>query len=162
MKFFQPTIDLSSSLIFQDSRSTNSAFSNFVINEFPNYIVFFTDGSKQQDSRAGAALYSPHFSIEIQFKPSKHTSIYSAEATAIGEAIQYILDHNNPNSLICSDFRSILEAILRSNPSPLTFHLIFKIRNLLYSENHNKLNVALIWIPGHMGIDGNEIADSLA
>ena len=162
VKFFQPTIDLSSGLIFQNSRSPNFTFNNFITNEFPNHILFFTDGSKQPDSRAGAALYSPHLSLEIQFKLSEHASIYSAEAIAIGEAIQYILDHNISNSLICSDSRSVLEATFRSNPSSLTSHLIFKIRNLLYLANQNKLNISLIWIPGHIGIDGNEIVDSLA
>ena len=162
VKFFQPTIDLSSGLIFQNSRSSNFTFNNFITNEFPNNILFFTDESKQPDSRTGAALYSPHLSLEIQFKLSEHASIYSAEAIATGEAIQYTLDHNISNSLICSESRSVLEATLRSNPSSLTSHLIFKIRKLLYLANQNKLNISLIWISGHIGVDSNEIVDSLA
>ena len=110
----------------------------------------------------GAALYSPHLNIELQFKLSEYTSIYSAEAIAIGEAIQHILDHNIPHSLICSDSKSVLETASGSNPSSNISHLIFKIRNLLFLANQSNLDVSLIWIPGHVGVDGNEIVDVLA
>ena len=155
-------IDLSSGFIFQNSKSPNSTFNNFITVNFPNHILFFTAGSKQSDSWVGAALYSPHMNIELQFKLSEYTSIYSAEAIAIGEAIQHMLDHNIPHLLIFSDSKSVLETDSGSNSSSSTSHLIFNIRNPLFLANQNNLDVALIWIPGHVGVDGNEIVDVLA
>ena len=161
-KFFQPAIDLSSGFIFQNSKSPNSTFNNFIAGNFPNHVLFFSDGSKQSDSWVGAALYSLHLNIELQFKLSEHTSIYSAETIAIGEAIQHVLDHNIPHSLICSDSKSVLETATGSNTSSNISHLIFKIRNLLFLANQSNLDVSLIWIPGNVGMDGNEIVDVLA
>ena len=138
-------MDLSSGLIVQNSRSPNFTFNNFITNEFPKHILFFTGESKQPDSWAGAALYSPHLSLGVQFKLSEYVSIYSAEAIAIGEAMQYILNHNISHSLICSDSKSVLNATLRSNPSCLTSHLIFKISYPLYLANQNKLDISLLW-----------------
>ena len=119
-KIFQPIIDLSSGFIFQNSKFPNSTFNNFITGNFPNHVLFFTDGSKQSDSWVGAALYSPHLNIELQFKLSEYTSIYSAEAIAIGEAIQHILDQNIPHSSICSDSKSVLVTASGSNPSSST------------------------------------------
>ena len=84
------------------------------------------------------------------------------EATAIGESIQHILDHDIPHSSIFSDSKSALKTASGSNPSYSTSHLIFKISNLLFLANQNNLDVSLIWIPGHVGVDGNEIVDVLA
>ena len=55
-----------------------------------------------------------------------------------------------------------METASGSNPSSNISHLIFKIRNLLFLANQSNLDISLIWIPGHVGVDGNEIVHVLA
>ena len=72
------------------------------------------------------------------------------------------MDNGIRLAAIFSVSRSILQACQKYNFNPSTSYLIFKIRNLLYIAHTNNLSITLVWIPGHKGIIGNEIADNLA
>ena len=78
-------------------------------------------------------------------------------------ALQWISDYiNTPNNivrnqtfLICSDSMSLLAAI--SNRSADTTHLRILIRSIGDSNS-----ISLQWVPSHIGIPGNELADAAA
>lgn len=84
---------------------------------------------------------------------------FSAEAIAILNAIQLIIDEKHFKDIIITDLLSSINNIKN------IFH-----RGDIASLTHNKLGEAykkykqikIIWIPGHSGIDGNKMADKRA
>jgi exonuclease III/ribonuclease HI len=120
----------------------------------------YTDGSKT-NSKTGCAFYSDHDEIEAQFSLNLKSNVYSAECTAILEALKYISLQNYTHFLILSDSKSCLSALCHF-PSTNTHPLIFQIRQLLFELSTKGFIVSLLWIPAHAGILGNEIADQLA
>ena len=87
------------------------------------------------------------------------SSIFTAEANAIDMALGAINKTNNINCLILSDSLSCLMALKSSdtkNP------IILKLKLRMHRIISRGINISLIWIPSHVGIEGNEMADELA
>ena len=87
------------------------------------------------------------------------SSIFTAEAKAIDLALDFIstCDGNN-KFIIFSDSLSVLKAMNHtSSKNPQIQKLLEKYHELLaYKE------IALCWIPSHIGIQGNEMVDKQA
>ena len=93
------------------------------------------------------------------------TSIFTAECIAINDAVDMSLNRNDLNFSILTDSLSVLQSLnkqevnIRTNP----FILQIKYKYLKYvKQSDGKLAIKFYWIPSHSGIDGNELADSLA
>ncbi|VEN42095.1 unnamed protein product, partial [Callosobruchus maculatus] len=118
--------------------------------------VIYTDGSKT-DEGVGAALVTSKGTYK--FKLNDITSIYTAEQFSILQATNYIKEQTPGKYAICTDSLSTLLLLRKqSNAQPL-------IREIL--TNHQRLQseskeIIYIWSPGHIGIRGNEQADSAA
>lgn len=150
--------------IDKDSPNARAIFNGKINMYFPNWHIIFTDASKlSSDSVVGAAVWIPYFKICLSFKCPPFASVFSGEALALLEAILYVKSHNLNNSIIFSDSKSCLQAIL-SNPfrSTSRFPLILKIKQVLFECHNLGVNIILAWIPGHSGIPGNESVDSWA
>ena len=123
---------------------------------YKNYQQIYTDGSKE-DSKVGCAVISDNHS-NMQRIPD-HSSIFTAEAKAIDLALDFIstCDANN-KYIIFSDSLSVLKAMNHtSSKNPQIQKLLEKCHELLaYKE------IALCWIPSHIGIQGNEMVDKQA
>ncbi|XP_064468602.1 uncharacterized protein LOC135381131 [Ornithodoros turicata] len=120
----------------------------------------YTDGSVASDG-SPSAFYIPEESYERGFKLVPTLSSTEAEAFAILSALRYISSSTPRAWTILSDSKSALEAVASYSP---------KVINDIYTEIiclHAKLSslghsVCFQWIPGHVGILGNAIADSAA
>ena len=123
---------------------------------YKNYQQIFTDGSKE-DSKVGCAVISDNHS-NMQRIPDD-SSIFTAEAKAIDLALDFIstCDANN-KFIIFYDSLSVLKAMNHtSSKNPQIQKLLEKCHELLaYKE------IALCWIPSHIGIQGNEMLDKQA
>ncbi|XP_026331534.1 uncharacterized protein LOC113238898 [Hyposmocoma kahamanoa] len=124
----------------------------------------YTDASKlAADGCVGAAVWIPKYEIILNCKCPSQASIFTGESTALLEALSYVESHKLNKSIIFSDSKSCLQAILANQfVSKSKFHNILKIKEVLYQCHSNNIQVVLAWIPGHSGIQGNETVDILA
>jgi len=84
--------------------------------------------------------------------------IFAAELCAIKLALRWVISNSDKNVRIFSDSYSSLQAIAsgKSNCRP---YLLLQVIGLV--SNCSK-NVDFVWLPSHIGIKGNELADKLA
>ena len=136
-------------------------FREYVDLQYPNYKHIYTDGSKD-NSGVGSAAVLGHRSESAT--PPAIASIYSAELIALKLATNLITRNllENPNSkkfLICTDSLSAVQALGEIQPRN---QLCYKAQILIHNLLTANIVIAIIWIPGHSGIPGNEVADQKA
>jgi len=127
-------------------------------------ISLFTDESRREDedSSVSAAIYSPELGIAIKHKLPPETSIFSAEAWAVYQALILVESSSYSEAAIFSDSRSVLDALSSFSLKSSSNYLIPLIRDKFHTMTDNGFIIRLVWIPSHVGIPGNERADSLA
>ena len=130
---------------FHEFRSKNS-----------NSVFYFTDGSAH-DNKIGSAAIGPDFRFYCRLPD--HTTVFSAEVYAIKRVLMHVKDNHIPMSTICTDSKSALQALRRTDD--LSHPGVFSVHQLILSLTEDQ-HVTLLWIPGHCGIHGNDIADTLA
>ena len=116
----------------------------------------YTDASKSKDGVGCAVVCGGESYIK---KLPDSTSIFTAEATAVVEALSLIDRKKFKSSVVYSDSKSVLEALKKFNPSHPS---IQKAQEWLFHLSVRHKSVKFCWIPGHVGIEGNEMADSEA
>ena len=132
----------------------HTGFTNILLNH-DNFEAIYTDGSKTEDGVGSAFV---HGGVSNAFRLPSAASIFTAEAVAIFEALEYIKSQSLKSSLIFSDSLSVLESIRQLNhKNPIVSQVILKLDSLC-----SQFTIKLVWIPGHVGISGNEKADRAA
>ncbi|XP_060665622.1 uncharacterized protein LOC132797892 [Drosophila nasuta] len=112
------------------------------------------------DDGVGAAVYCPDPVSKQSYKLPDHCSIFQAEVFAIGKAAELARglqrDHTSINIFVDSQaaIRSMHSDVVKSK-------VVLDSRRAIESLNASAV-VRIYWIPSHQGIDGNEIADTLA
>lgn len=153
--------------VYKDSVAANALVLDFVQSNFPDAQVFYTDASKTPSPvtgvGVGAAFVHKNTGYFKLFKYPTVVTNYTAESLAILECVNYIILKGFEESLILSDSLSCLKSLLsnpfvKNNFSPISL----EIKSKLMVCFNRKLKVSLAWIPGHLGIQGNETADRLA
>lgn len=137
-----------------DSRIILNCFAEIMSQQYPNYTQIYTDASKSKNGVGFAVItdWENHL-----FKLPSSFSIYTAETHAIYQALLIISTSNPTNChIIISDSLSALTAI--SNPYPKN-ELIQHIQKLISEINSP---TCFMWVPSHIGIPGNEKADTSA
>ena len=109
-------------------------------NNFPDHHHTYTDASKQGMKFGCAAIFQ---SQELLKHHPDKSSIYRAEVTAIGLAINIVVNHKSSKSFLLA---------LQNKDTSTPF--IAKILNKMNTLSKN--NILLTWIPSHIGIHGNE------
>lgn len=116
----------------------------------------FTDASKE-GNRCAVGIYVENTRQRFSIKLAYETSITSAEILAISEAAQIVERQQLLNYVIYTDSKSSL--IMLNNVIEQREGDSVLVRIL---ETAQKWNIDFQWIPSHVNISGNEIADSLA
>ena len=85
-----------------------------------------------------------------------HASVFTAELTAVATALDQVYDSSDSNFVVYYDSKSTLEAIKMFN----SFHpLVQKVQEWLFRISCRHKSVCFFWVPSHVGIHGNELAD---
>jgi ribonuclease HI len=140
------TADIIYQQIFKDHRQ-----------RYNSYIPVFTDGSKSANF-AGCA-----FNIEgnsYSYKLNSISSVFTAELTAISKALEYVEQHNKRKYILYTDSMSALQSL--SSTDRNSHPLVFKILSLLDKLSLLGFCILFSWVPSHVGITGNELADKAA
>ena len=125
-------------------------------------IVNFLDGSKDPESgKTGLGVYVASSRSRQSVRTSDHLSVFSVELLAILWALDWVEENKPPKSIICSDSAAALVA-LKEGTSRARPDLIWEILTCIFKIERSGFIVCFLWIPGHSGVEGNEISDFLA
>jgi len=124
--------------------------------KYRDFIHIYTDGSRDGNAVASATVL-PSDTISMRLPDS--ASIFTAEIQAIINALVSIKDMDASKFIIFTDSLSCLQAL---HSMKLEHPLIgMVIRKCVFLSIANK-HVVFCWVPSHVGIAGNEKADSAA
>ena len=126
------------------------------LSEHLNAVFVFTDGSK---SSAGVGYAAVFKNCNRSFSLPKYASIFTAELFGILCALKEIVKMKEVNFVIFSDSRSVLQVLESFN---LLNPLVLDILEWLFLIEQRGQTVSFCWVPAHVGVQGNELADSLA
>ena len=121
-----------------------------------NSVSIFTDGFKSNIGvGCGIILEDRILHKKLPF----YGSVYSAELTAISVALSKITSQPNREYTVYTDSQSALRAIdgFKSNHP-----LIIEIQERIHTLSLKNVIINICWIPGHVGLEGNEEADKAA
>lgn len=128
----------------------------------PDCTQIYTDGSKHDDGKVGAAFVAYKADgrkVVKKFKLHHSCSVYQAELLAIEQACRWAIQNNIPDLAILTDSLSSLNELGNkdsTNPAAASIHESIKTIN----DNNHKAN--FIWVRSHVGLEGNEEADVAA
>ena len=152
-----PKIDLSLAKYNKKLSNPDDIRSSFLLAKelYPDAKFLFTDGSKM-DGKTSSALYFDDVTYGIRI--TNMASIFTAEIRAIKLALTRLQRFRDERKyVICCDSLSVLQSLekgLLHNP------LIVEI---LYLYNALRTyDITFMWTPSHVGISGNERADTTA
>lgn len=127
-----------------------------ILQSFPDRSHIFTDGSKTANG-TGAAFTSS--GTNMSFTLNNYNSIYTAELYAIKEALKYAISSNANKYMILTDSFSAIQGLSKLLDEN---SIIVEINNLLFVLSNQNKDICFVWIPSHVGIQGNERVDELA
>ena len=139
----------------------NESFIDYVSEEYPNFDVYYTDGSKVRGNVliVGCSIYFPAQGIGSTYRLHLEHSVIYSELFAIDKALETIQQCDSQDFIIFSDLESALQ-LIASNPK--TYVVIVTTMKIKLNYVNQDRNVLLHWVKVHRGIKGNEIADKLA
>ena len=135
------------------------------IQSYGGRVHVYTDASKTTQGRVGIGCYIQSTTgghVEISARVTDNVSVYAGELAAIQTALmaikQLVKCSDNRGFAIFSDSLSAIAAF-RSGKCPARPNLF---DHALYAIGGAETDIVLVWVPSHIGIDGNEKADRLA
>ncbi|XP_035779306.1 uncharacterized protein LOC118459737 [Anopheles albimanus] len=125
--------------------------------EYCGWVHIYTDASKAPDGQCGIGVYDETNGVRIAMQLALDTSIMTAETLAIKVAMQHIADRSIRRAVLLTDSQAACLFLRRNRES--------RVRNAVADEilrMARTFQVTIQWIPGHVEVSGNRIADELA
>lgn len=123
-----------------------------------SYTIIYTDGSLM-GGLAGAGIYCENPYVSRSVSLGSNASVFQSEVYAILCALDECKNLGKENVLICSDSKAAIQALACTQVSS---RLVSECRQLKLTLQSSGKNIRLAWVPGHVGVSGNEMADELA
>ena len=114
-------------------------------------------------SGVGAGVFSRH-KQPVLMKLETYNSIFTAEYIAIFKALELIDEDRDSqhNCVIMTDSLSVLQDLIHQNNNSSRLDLRIKVLELYTKLITKDYSITLVWVPSHIGFNGNERADQLA
>ena len=126
------------------------------LSSYEGYVLTFTDGSKTGEGVGSAFVIG---SDTRSFSLPRYSSVFTSELVAISKALCFIEVSAATSYLILTDSLSSLLALRAFYPSnPFIQDILTRLKSL----DRAGISVQFCWVPSHVGISGNEIADAAA
>ncbi|XP_043257979.1 uncharacterized protein LOC122400522 [Colletes gigas] len=125
-------------------------------NEYPHHTQIVTDASKSGQG-TGCAVCTPEH--ELLFRLPETFTVFTSEALAVLQALKYIEETTHNKSIILTDSKSTLLALQNLETNNSVIQNIIELNETL---KRDKREVLYSWVPAHIGIEGNEKADTAA
>ncbi|XP_075740081.1 uncharacterized protein LOC142786333 [Rhipicephalus microplus] len=122
-------------------------------------LLVFTDGSVLNDGCATAACVVPSLELHNQCRLACEASSTIAELAALDLAADALIQLRVPSAAVLSDSRTALQLLAQDARRP---PVATRIARKLEAVEDLGCDLVLQWIPAHVGISGNEVADELA
>lgn len=128
--------------------------------------IAFTDGSFIPEEGCGAASVFDDEAVSAKIGPIEDMSNNEAELVAIGLAIETFQKKQHIDSTlhtlsIFSDSQSAICALHKTTRKTSNQYIIRHLKSLITQAAH-PIQLKLFWVPGHEGIELNELADTKA
>ena len=123
-------------------------------------VKVYADGSKL-DGRVCAGFYAEYPNNSPKqafFLLGIYSTVFQAEVLAISEMAKNLLWEKMHNqNIVLVDSQAAIKALIKCTVTSITVLNCIKNLNQLGKQNH----VSIAWVPGHVGVHGNEVADYL-
>ena len=148
---------------FNSSDDPDQVCTGFLAQHYPGYDVIFTDGVVDPSSgRVGCGFFvvGDNFRYGLSLQP--FTSVLSAELYTILRAVHYAGRSAMSRVMILTDSMRALTLLGDCMAASIKNYLVFKIAHLVAGLADLGRVVRFMWVSGHVGIVGNEVADGVA
>jgi ribonuclease HI len=131
-------------------------FLNHASTKHANSTHIYTDGSKTNGAVGCAAAYD---AAAVSRRLSSSSSIYTAELVGVSCALSLIDQLPGDDFTIFVDSKSVVQALRAYNSRhPIVWEILTGLVRLAGAGRA----VSVCWVPGHVGVRGNERADEAA
>lgn len=162
----QPTLELSDAIPeIQGKRRmaecvARARAQDHINTKYENRLQVFTDGSVDKKTKtATAACHIPEMNIDWSARINHFCSSTLAELAAITEALRKLAHLPAADAVILVDSRAAIQRLQRPQHTDASTKEARDLAEVLINRGQQ---VALQWIPAHVGLRGNERADQLA
>lgn len=146
-----------------DNPATNLQLVRQHLETYTSLLHIYTDASVQKSGAAGAAYYIPTESVEATIRLPNGTTILTAELLAIQSALQFLesTEVKNKDVAVITDSLSAANLLLnnRHNHSSTKSEIMGLVTSL---HTKRRVTIHFVWVPGHVGLPGNEKVNNLA
>lgn len=134
---------------------------DFLSENYSNFTHIYTDASKEpSNNRTAGAFWIPNLSIAEVFRFPDYLSVFAPELLSILQALRWVDEHDH-EAVIFTDSMAAIKAI-EAGANESRDDIVHEILKLDTSLNMKYTACDIVWVPAHVGIHGNEIADNLA
>jgi hypothetical protein len=135
---------------------SSNCFSSIISERFSGSTLKSTDGSRSEEG-SGFGIYVPG-----QQGFGYHLQEPSGVFTALLTALRFMESGQPGEFLILTDSLSSIEALRSRKISPRTHSVVYECKEALWRLRADQFVVRLMWVPAHVGIDGNKMVDRIA